>query len=77
MKDKKKEQETYCEICGGRTGFGFGVEPNRYDTICCSSKCATIIHDLPHNKEEAKRKYGITFSKDFVARSYEHLVKQS
>jgi len=53
MKDKKK---TYCWICNGRTGFGFGIEPMRYDTICCSSECGKIIN----NPVEA-RQYGITY----------------
>ena len=41
MKNKKvkKTKPTYCLNCDNRTGFGFGVEPMRYDTICCSSKC--------------------------------------
>ena len=43
IKTKKKAKPTYCANCKERTGFGFGVEPMRYDTICCSSKCAGII----------------------------------
>jgi len=43
MKAKKIAKPTYCANCKERTGFGFGVEPMRYDTICCSSKCARLI----------------------------------
>ena len=39
MKAKKIAKPTYCEICGERTGYGFGKEPTRYDSTCCSSKC--------------------------------------
>ena len=38
---KEKNKITYCEICKEQTGFGFGKEPMRYDTGCCSSKCWT------------------------------------
>ena len=44
MKAKKKAKPTYCLNCGERTGFGFGKEPMRYDTVCCSSKCARLIY---------------------------------
>lgn len=56
MKAKKIAKPTYCWICNERTGFGFGVEPMRYDTICCSSKCAKIIN----NPAKAKQ-HGITY----------------
>jgi len=39
----KQDKKTYCLHCNGRTGYGFGIEPMRYDTICCSSKCANEI----------------------------------
>ena len=35
----KKDTKTYCLHCGGRTGFGVGIEPKRYDIHWCSSKC--------------------------------------
>jgi len=58
----KQDKKTYCWICNGRTGFGFGIEPMRIDTICCSSKCAKIIN----NPVEAI-KYGITYKEnDYV-----------
>lgn len=40
---KTETKLTYCWICNSRTGFGFGVEPMRYDTVCCTTKCANII----------------------------------
>ena len=43
----KQDKKTYCLHCNGRTGYGFGIEPMRYDTICCSSKCAKEI--FKHN----------------------------
>ena len=57
----KQDKKTYCLHCNGRTGFGFGIEPMRIDTICCSSKCAKIIN----NPVEAI-KYGITYKEKRV-----------
>ena len=54
-----ENKKTYCWICNGRTGFGFGIEPMRIDTICCSSKHAKIIN----NPVEA-RQYGITYKEN-------------
>ncbi len=54
MKQVKQTQQkikpTYCDNCGGRTGFGFGDEPMRYDTICCSSECANKIFNTERRK---------------------------
>ena len=47
---EKKTKPTYCQNCGGRTGFGFGVEPMRYDTICCSTKCGKEIFNLERRR---------------------------
>jgi len=48
---------TYCLNCGGKTGYGFGVEPKRYDTVCCSSKCLKVLEKdffRYSNKEQRK-----------------------
>jgi len=54
MKQVKQTQQkikpTYCDNCGGRTGFGFGVEPLRYDTIVCTSKCGQELFNTERRK---------------------------
>ena len=47
---EKKTEPTYCQNCGSRTGFGHGVEPMRYDTICCTSECANKIFNPERRK---------------------------
>ena len=47
-KDWDKEEEvTTCHHCDARTGFGYGVEPLRYDTNFCSTE-----HRLNYNAQE-------------------------
>jgi len=46
MKTKKEPTPTYCWQCNKRTGFGFGVEPLRYDIHWCTSKCHAKFYNL-------------------------------
>ena len=54
MKQDKQTQQktkpTFCDNCGGRTGFGFGVEPLRYDTCVCTSKCAQELFNKTNRR---------------------------
>ena len=59
MKQSKQQSKpTYCDNCGGRTGFGFGVEPLRYDTCVCTSKCAQELFNKTNRRQNEISWYG-------------------
>ena len=37
-------EPTVCLHCGQPTGYGYGPEPGRYDTVVCSSACAGELY---------------------------------
>ena len=44
---KKTKKKNHCLNCGGESGFGFGVEPFRYDIHWCSSECHNKFYNIP------------------------------
>ena len=42
----KEPTPTYCCQCNKRTGYGFGIEPMRYDIHWCTSECHAKFYNL-------------------------------
>ena len=42
----------HCWNCGNESGYGKGIEPQRYDIAFCSSKCNQQFYTIPIGGKE-------------------------